>query len=527
MLNIEVTKERGDVMRHRAPHCAALLAIALITCGTWAQPVAADIQNEEQTLVIVDRSRTVQAQHLPEDFAYDGSVDEWRDKPPTGTLETPLGSVTIWIGEGEDALIVAGQLRDQSDAGTRTKAATKNPPHIDVELASVASVRLPLIYMEGQHSSPLRGPADCIDDPSNDHRYDAAKCRAWFAELTEYRKRLKALFVRRTDPSDHRDRDLFSFLADNDEQRAIASEFSARDPIDVKWALRGGTRSFELSIPWRALPAADDLRLSAIYLALHLGTSDRDAARTFWRVALPAVRDYRLTRCGTRLFTAHQGQALSGFYLPMQQTTVAATFAFIPEEYYQPQGRSPRLASTHYLDEEVSPGRYLCAPILAYSNGAALTLYANGDDAPLQHPQDAYTGEVHPDWNGVFEWRDVDHGNLLVRFGPTESGSINGRGQCGACPRVSIAFWYIDRNEPSFGLAYDAYYVLNSANDEKADITVSDDWRRVDVDDVMPTVETGADGKPTVIDEHNREHWCLVAGAHKYDKCAETPSESR
>ena len=157
----------------------------------------------------------------------------------------------------------------------------------------------------------------------------------------------------------------------------------------------------------------------------------------------------------------------------MPTAGAAISDTFLLENYrggyaYDPTGNSPGVTKTHFYVKELSPGEYMCGPLLRY--------FKSGKGTDLKERQDKANAPVVVSEADI-GLRRLPDGTLLLRNGPLEGGSLYGSGECGACPRPSLDVYRVAPDGTVTSLANISDIVGNEL--DEMDIQLSSDWSRI------------------------------------------------
>ena len=314
---------------------------------------------------------------------------------------------------------------------------------------------------------------------------------------------------------------------DSTGRAALAPLAPASQPRSEFAERASGGYHFELLVPWDAFPPMRPLRLHRLRVMVDVFSPGTAARRygpfsttsstrkwgdptTLPVVRLPEPRAYYLTPCREPadrpvlesapdvmpLTTSDSAQV---YYQPtatldLRQLIVldnrAAGYQYAPDSTTW----SPVAWRSRYWSERVEGGD-LCGPRLAYaeSSGVARSDFV----VPL------------PDSLAMHRFAN---GDFLLEVGPLVLHSAFGSGQCGACPRVTIAMYYVDR--ASHRITESLNYVgIAEPEFHDLDVGVSPDFSGV-------TIFQGSYVSPsdTVMQWKSVTH-CFDAARHAFAEC--------
>jgi len=161
---------------------------------------------------------------------------------------------------------------------------------------------------------------------------------------------------------------------------------------------------------------------------------------------------------------------------------------------YLPDGLSPVVRPSHHFWQNVSPGEWICGPELAYRKGENFHLY----------PENVR--------DEGFAAKRVSDDLLLIKSGPDAYGSEFGSGTCGACPRIDMRVFALDRNL-HLSKALDLSTLLDNGDGKSIDFSVAADWSSVVQFDQAPFNDQGEPGL------WSSTAWCLRGTA--YERCGQ------
>jgi len=508
---------------------AGLFALVLLTQGIAQDELPVRPPRvTEQVLRVgpVLNAETLQALML------DGVLLEWPalPAPDAGSAAGRITSYTprLRVAQVPEGLVMAlGNM------------ALDRPFLLKVQIATLAELDVPQISWRWRHRSSITytTPADCDIQGDDLPRYDATECRRWYVEQVAYRSRLAAQFVRN-----------FEIHADGrvlDPDKLATHYLPLRAGGEVQARTADPPYSMEVLLPWASLPPIDRLVLDRVYLRVELCwlTADSAALRecqqvstapatsdpmtdtaTFLEVKLPQPREYRLTPCDLPLLSDIRpglGSLERAYYLPGEQAVVDTVFSLQePARSYQdkPAGLSPTAHIGFLAWTIMGPNEYVCFPGPRWTRDGQ---HIDSNTA-LVEPQ----GEVAP-----YHLQPIDDGNFLIVTRPRDNSSVSGQGQCGACLRRSLVFWYLDRKAAELrpALVFNER-VENPDDGDRIDFETDPDYRQVRIKQDVCRLEAlpgPSDSNTSWINRCTRttERWCLAVGARTYETCGTEVTE--
>jgi hypothetical protein len=486
-------------------------------------------------------------------FRMDGSLEEWESLSPqfrqAATHRAP--AATVWVGSVADGLALAGVTawtapeEGNPDAGLRDGRQV-----IVLRLVDGSETELPPIGWGHQFGfEALEREEEC--DQLN---VGADECRDWFRAQGPYRRRLRRLF-RRTWVFERGHAGEVEATAALGELDPLARRrLALLEPAELPRIVRSraaGTgaadpeEAFEILIPWEAFPPIRGLVLSSLRLGVELRVSDPAAEppeqdleeAELLRFDLARPRQYVLTPCEfglenvlidpNALIESEHDLARrlpSDFALYFMQPSrglIVRSLLVVDNEaegylyWPEPTTISPAVFQATFFARELRPGETLCGPIVTYKRGEAVSESVALTRVPSRPWEYGSDMEVEADH---VEWRELPDGDLLLKEGPRIWYSPFGSGQCGACPRVSLELYRIDRESVSVHPMFAYYGVDQWSGDPEAgiEIEVSDDWQTVTV--YQGTFDYDTD--PGVARWTAAIH-CVPEGSDRYEVCEE------
>jgi hypothetical protein len=473
-------------------------------------------------------------------FAMDGAIKEWTKRPPTLSL-IPRGAGArtgkIWLAQAPQGLVIAGRVEGPPPVFAKSAENMPNGDHVEVWIALVEDVPLPPIGWSdkfGDHQ--LRDLADCdgVDVGLGEH------CRAWFAEQVGYRRQFPRLFARQWqlapgvavetyakpafDAMTESRKRLEQTVPQGWFEQLIDEVFQ----IELPEARFGKTYpegySFEVLVPWKALPPANRLTLDRMRLLVDVfspGKTGRYGAfstsskarqygkvNTMNRLVLTPPHRWRLARCSYPLETFaaspkvwgnYHSPRLPAYFLPAENERIDQLFV-LGNQYIDfhtaPAGLSPIIKPNALFSLHLAPGMVACGPKLAVRRGETLTL---AEGLQIRPEPDARAKEVPGGW--------------LLASGPYEEmASMAGEGYCGACEEIALDMIFIPTGQNPPMSAFHAGGLICgccSGADCIEEITLADDFKTIRViKNIGETAETAT-----------MAEFCFDAAKHVYVPC--------
>lgn len=473
-------------------------------------------------------------------FVLDGAIQEWVQKPPTLSLipkSVGARSGKVWMAQSPNGLVIAGKVEGPLPVFAKSAEDMPNGDHVEVWIALVKNVPLPPIGWSGKFGDhPLSNLADCdnADVGLGEH------CRAWFAEQIGYRRQFPRLFVRQWqlapgvavetyakpahDAITETRKRLEQLVPQGWFEQVIDEVFQ----IELPEAHFGKTHpegySFEVLLPWKALPPANRLTLDQVHLLIDVFSpgetvrygafSTSSKARqygkvdTMNRVELVPPHRWRLARCGYPLETFaaspevwgnYHSPKLPAYFLPVENERIDQLFV-LKNQYIDfhtaPAGLSPIIRSTELFSLELAPGVVACGPRLAVRRGKTLTL-AEGVKLGLGSETRARKAP----------------GGWLLASGPYERmASMAGEGYCGACEETVLDMIFIPtgQKKPLVSAFHAGGLACGCCSGDCIEnITLTDDFKTIritkNIDETAETAKTA--------------EFCFDAVKHVYVSC--------
>jgi hypothetical protein len=190
---------------------------------------------------------------------------------------------------------------------------------------------------------------------------------------------------------------------------------------------------------------------------------------TFNRVRLDPARVFELSPCGDKLQGADIYRNMQpAWFIPKVASGhpyQADAFLIVNEAHgyqYEPGDTiSPTVRPIHLFWHEISPGEWVCGPLLTYRKGNTIREFES------EVPEEG------------FDARRTTDGKVLIKEGPEVWWSEFGSGQCGACPRMQLKILALDSNLNLITLLDLGETIGGGLLPSSGDITVSPDWSQV------------------------------------------------
>jgi len=523
--------DEGRRMKWTTLPLMAAVALALVSQSTHADELPERSPRVTESVVAV--TSKISAERLSQPLLVDGELSEWP------TLAVPRAR------RSSDTPVLRTAQTPEGLALAVSSGALGRPWLLKLAISSVDDIEMPGISWRWRMGpSIVYASADDCEQPSDrapgtaPPAYDAVGCRRWYAAQQEYRRALLGEFVREFEIySDGR-------VVDPEATRAHYLPVRASELIRAQLAQPQPYR-VELMLPWQALPPTNDLVLSRVYLRAELcwlafnGDAIRSCAAInifgpeqpaavvdgeFVEVELPQPRHYQLTPCGFPLQADVRpgvGSIEPAFFLPTASLLLDSVFTLQePTHGYQdrPEGLSPTAEAGSFSWVNLTDNERICFPGPVWQRA---DVQIAGDGSWVE-PK----GKLPP-----YDVVDIDDGNLLLISGPKDNTSVSGAGQCGACPRKSLAIWYLDRRSAGLTRAF-AFNERYDDTDELEQIRIdlSADARVIGIESITCRWEKAEDPERTEdafqksCSTTSRQDWCLPKGSTVFAECAGSDS---
>jgi hypothetical protein len=285
--------------------------------------------------------------------------------------------------------------------------------------------------------------------------------------------------------------------------------------VSRRWANNGRPGyTFQIEIPYVLFPPLPTLELSDLRLMVDVFSPAPPGKKmgpystssplrvygkpeTFNWIRLDPARTFQMTPCDIGLTGAdkhHEDHA--GWFIPHASESTgwqSDAFALVnePGGYDDgPDSLSPVVRRIHNFWHAIDTGEWVCGPQLAYRKGE--TTKQLGETV----------GEEG------FDAKRMSDGTLLIKSGPRSYG-INSMGQCGACPRVDMRIFAVNK-DLKLSEALDLSGIIDT-DGRSEDFALSDDWSRVVQFEEAPENDKGEAGP------WSSTTWCLKG--KEYEKC--------
>lgn len=504
-----------------------------------------------RTVLLLFAASTLFAQNPPisvpqmQPTVLEGSVAAFKSMPPDITL-IPHGPGArnghLWIRNIGYALVIAGEVFGGPPDFPKNQNWILSKDHIEVWLAAASDVPMPVIGWGNQFDQNEfpKGPDSCADfgkgepgapDPIAQRQ---KKCREWVATQQRYRPVFKRLFMRQWLLTDYYSVESYATPAFEAITRNFASDqgpYSEEVPAMLKpqgkvqiWVSRDWVShdrpayTFQIVIPYTSFPPLPtlevrDLRLmvdvfSPAPVGKKMGPFSTSSPlrvfgkpETFNAIRLDPARTFKMTPCDLGLAGADKYRdEHPGWFIPHVDESLgwqSDAFILVNESRgyaYEPEGLSPVVRPIHNFWHPMATGEWVCGPDLAYRKGETFK----------------HLGETVGEEG--FDAKRMPDGTLLIKSGPRVYGSEFGSGQCGACPRVDMRLFAVDKDFKLYE-ALDLGGLIDTGTGQSEDFTISDDWVKVTQFEEEPMTDSG-DPAPW-----SATTWCLES--NEYEKCDE------
>ena len=470
-----------------------------------------------------------------------GSIADFKSMPPDITL-IPHGEGArnghLWIRNLGYALVIAGEVDGPPPEFPKNQNWILSTDHIEVWLAAATDVPMPVIGWGNQFDENEfpKGHDSCADfekgEPGAADSLAARqkKCRDWVAKQQRYRPVFKRLFTRQWLLTDYYSVESYATPA----YEGITRDFASDQPYYLEevpgmlkpqgkvqmWVGRQWVShdrpayTFQIEIPYLSFPPLPTLELRDLRLMVDVFSpappgkkmgpySTSSPTRVFGKpetfnwIRLDPARTFQMTPCDIGLTGVDKHREdHSGWFIPHASESTgwqSDAFILVNEAYgydYGPDGLSPVVRRIHNFWHVIDTGEWVCGPQLAYRKGE--TTKQLGETA----------GEEG------FDAKRMSDGTLLIKSGPRSYG-VNSMGQCGACPRVDMRIFAMDK-DLKLSKALDLSGIIET-NGQSEDFALSDDWSKVTQFEEAPENDNGESGA------WSSTTWCL--GGKKYEKC--------
>jgi hypothetical protein len=476
----------------------------------------------------------------------EGSIAAFRSMPPDVTLiphREGARNGHLWIRNVGFALIIAGEVDGDAPDFPKNQNWILSKDHVEVWLAASTDVPMPVIGWGNQFDQNEfpKGQDSCADFGKGDRgapdslEVRQKKCREWVATQQRYRPVFKRLFVRQWLLTDYYSVESYATPAFEAITRDFASDqpyYSEEVPAMLKpqgkpqmWTRRApfvnGKSSgytFQIEIPYTSFPPLPTLELRDLRLMVDVFSpalagkkmgpySTSSPVRvwgkpeTFNSIRLDPPRTFQMTPCDIGLTgTDKYRDEHAGWFIPHASEATgwqSDAFVLVNEAHgyaYDPDGLSPVVRQIHNFWHAISTGEWVCGPDLAYRKDATFKQLGTT------------VGEEG------FDAKRMPDGMLLIKSGPRVYGSEFGSGQCGACPRVDMRIFAVDKDLRLFE-ALDLGGIIDNGTGQSEDFSLTDDWSKI----TQFEQETASD--PAQSGPWSSTTWCREGA--EYAKCGE------
>jgi hypothetical protein len=435
--------------------------------------------------------------------------DPQKAVPLVNRSGSPFGSVAV--EQVDSGLVIAGTVADATA--------------VEVSLADGQPPSFPPVGWGHQFGyETLNVEADCEKSQAGDARSakDRAACVSWFREQLAYRGVLSRLFGRRWRIDSDTVEETYArpaFDRMGAKARADLAPLEPRVKPEAKSRARAGAAdgfTFELRIPWEAFPPLRSLDVREVRIGIRpLNRAPASEPPPFVSYQLPRPRRFTITPCGfgldesTVIFTARNRDYLRPsehavvYFVPSHDPDVRQTIVLDnPAAGYQynpgPDARSPIPLVARFWTRDTGDGVVVCGPSLAILHAGAVTRSTFVIDAADR-----------------IQLKTLDTGDVLMKDGPRAWGSYYGSGQCGACPRVGVDVYYLDKSSGTISPAIQ-HAGISEADSNEEDITVSADWSTIEILDGTTTYKND---QPVTIWKATTH--CYRANRRVYEPCGQ------
>ena len=490
--------------------CLPLFAVALVV--VWQSPSAAETAGEfrqQRSESPSTGNEPSQSVLLPPSFVFDGEVREWQGLPPTFELVEAENSRpgAVWVSQTDGGLLVAGEIGGSAPRWPGHENRMALGDHIEIWLADATPPTLPPIGWGNQFRYHHLGQEEeCDELKSTSQNVTTPQvqqgCKEWFRKQVNYRRLFKKLFTRQWQAAPDVVRETYASPVFERFNQNLKNQIGPLRPTgnpEVKISESGSASNgygFEMLIAWRILPPVQSFRIDEVRLLVDVFSPGQDQdsygvfstsserrrygdLQSFNRVRLNQPREYFVTRCRDDLanliiltnpsrYHLRPSELARTYYFPTEGLTLssllvlenqAAGYQYLPN----PLNYSPTVKSTSYFEHSIGEGETLCGPSLSYVNKGEVS-------------RSKYLVE----WQDHLSIKTLPTGNLLLMDGPRAWDSYFGSGQCGACPRVTVDVYHLDRGNGRISRAFE-YRGIHEWESSSVDIQVSEDWNSITV----------------------------------------------
>ncbi len=386
-------------------------------------------------------------------------------------------------------------------------AQTTNALHITVQ--DVRAPQFPVVGWGNQFGwTAVFAASDC---PAKRYVQTALDCQDWYALQQSYREQLQKLFIYdwQVTPTSSQEVGATAAWQSLQAQGAVPNDALApptESGVQMKTATQDNSYTFEVLIPWSALPPQSSLTLDQ--LQLHINVPQL-AVNTSLLVALQKPQHYQLGVCQADLIGVDEyGQQQPAYYRPTADTMLTAAFYLgnhIEGYAYDVTGWSPEVQPVTYTQQQIGDQEFMCGPYLGYARGKLTNhLY--------QWPPIGSTVEIAHDGDALF----IKNTNYTTR-------SPFGAGMCGGCGTIKYQIYRIDASG-AITKTLDGAVYLGEIGVFDGDMGWSDNGRTVTR---WTSYQVADEGPPL---SWTREQFCYSETTGVHEACgkdAVPPSEPR
>ena len=276
--------------------------------------------------------------------------------------------------------------------------------------------------------------------------------------------------------------------------------------------------TFQIEIPYTSFPPLPTLELRDLRLMVDVfspappgkkmgpfSTSSPlrifGKSETFNWIRLDPARTFQMTPCDIGLAGADKYRdEHPGWFIPHASESTgwqSDAFILVNESHgyaYDPDGLSPVVRPIHNFWHGISTGEWVCGPDLSYRKGETFK----------------QLGEIVGEEG--FAAKRLPDDTLLIKSGPRVYYSEFGSGQCGACPRVDMRIFAVNKDLKLYR-ALDLSDIIDNGGGQSEDFSLTDGWLKVIQFEEGPENDKGEFGP------WSSTTWCLK---HlEYEKCEE------
>ena len=361
----------------------------------------------------------------PVGYRFDGKVDEWNEALFIPSSADGL-SPGIWIRSTAAGLIFAGNLHQAADrvemilAGPRDFAGM--PPGWSTRFGYQVHERR----------------ASCATGEPNQN---VPACEAWFDRTLRYQGELGGLFLRRFIMTNQEVVETAATPAWKALQARLTSAGNDTKGHPLKPAgmpsYRSSGESFEIEVPWSALPPWDSLTVESFRWSIRVDDANSDPKAAVLRKAMLLVpRKYRLTNCNQVLPAAPYDQAWirPGDALVLNEVAIL-DYPLSYHPSFEPDIElAPIVTVKSSFSDALAPGIWFCGPEAAQGWGTQTSVAEPRE-------RDFRGGRALP---GKYRKQRLPDGRWLIATAPMPSSyGWMGGGQCGSCLVWTSQVWLL------------------------------------------------------------------------------------